>query len=64
MIAIWKEHGEWDKEAYTAEHFDTMDELRTAAKTFRGVLSVVSVYGDDISKEAALRYYLESIKTR
>lgn len=63
MIAIWKEKGEWDREAYTAEHFDTNEELREAAKIFRGVCSVVAVYGDT-TKENALRWYFEENKAR
>ena len=56
MIAIWKERGEWCKEAYTAERFDSIGELREAAKAYAGVLSCVSIYGD-IPKEKALEYF-------
>ena len=64
MTVIWKEKGEWDKEAYTAQHFDSYEDMKNARKAFAGVLSIVSVYGDDITKEQALRYHFEESRPR
>jgi len=59
MTVVWKERGEWGKEAYTAEQFSSVEELRQAAKVFGGVLSCVAVYGN-ISKDKALEYYFKA----
>lgn len=61
MIAIWHEKGCWDKESYTSQRYPDFETLRQATKAFAGVLSCVSIYGDDISEERALRYFFRGL---